>query len=105
MNRASHAPNRQRLSAVLSLLVAVVLAGRTSAQRDAHMRELINSNIKLASLGKDGRVAAEKAKPVEAPRPPQVASPEGDVVLRPGSTEPIRPLLVKTITYHTATLQ
>ena len=86
-------------------LVAVVLGGRTSAQRDAHMRELISSNIKLASLGQGGPVAGEKAEPVEAPRPRQVAFPEGDAALRPGSTEPIRPLLVKTITYHTATLQ
>jgi hypothetical protein len=86
-------------------LVAVVLGGRTSAQRAAHMRELISSNFKLASLGQDGPVAAEKAEPVEAPRPPQVAFPEGDAALQPGSTEPIRPLLVKTITYHTATLQ
>ena len=86
-------------------LVAVVLGGRTSAQRDARMRELISSNIKLASRGQDGPVATEKAEPVEAPRPPQVAFQEGDPSLRPGSTEPIRPLLVKTITYHTATLQ
>jgi len=85
-------------------LVAVVLGGRTSAQRDAHMRELISSNVKLASLGQVGPVAVEKAA-VKAARPPQVAFPEGDAALRPGSTEPIRPLLVKTITYHTATLQ
>jgi len=86
-------------------LVAVVLGGRTSAQRDAHMRELISSNIKLASLGQVGPVAAEKAEPVEAARPPQAALPEGDAAPRPGSTEPIRPLLVKTVTYHTATLR
>jgi len=85
-------------------LVAVVLGGRTSAQRDAHMRELISSNIKLASLGQVGPVAVEKA-PVKAARPPQVAFPEGDAALRPGSTEPIRPLLVKTVTYRTATLR
>jgi D-alanyl-D-alanine carboxypeptidase len=85
-------------------LVAVVLGGRTSAQRDAHMRELISSNIKRASLGQDGPVVAEKAGPVDR-RPPQVAFPDGDAALRPGSTEPIRPLLVKTITYYTATLQ
>jgi D-alanyl-D-alanine carboxypeptidase len=44
-------------------LVAVVLGGRTSAQRDAHMRELISSNIKLASLGQDGPVVAEMMTP------------------------------------------
>jgi D-alanyl-D-alanine carboxypeptidase len=87
-------------------LVAVVLGGRTSAQRDTHMRKLISSNIKLASLGQVGPVAVEKAAVKAAsPRPPQVAFPEGDAALRPGSTEPIRPLLVKTVTYHTATLR
>ena len=87
-------------------LVAVVLGGRTSAERDAHMRELISSNIKLASLGQVGPVAVEKATVKAAiPRPPQVAFPEGDAALRPGSTEPIRPRLVKTVTYHTATLR
>ena len=85
-------------------LVAVVLGGRTSAQRDAHVRELISSNIKLASLEQVGPVAVEKAA-VKAARPSQVAFPEGDAALRPGSTEPIRPLLVKTVTYHTATLR
>ncbi len=86
-------------------LVAVVLGGRTSAQRDARMRELVSNNIKLTSLRQGGPVIAEKAEPVEAPRPPQIAFQEDDAALRPGSTEPIRPLLVKTITYHTATLQ
>ncbi len=86
-------------------LIAVVLGGRTSAQRDAHMRELISSNIKLASLGQNGHpLVAKRAEPVDR-RPLQVAFPEGDASQRPGSTEPIRPLLVKTITYHTATLQ
>jgi len=86
-------------------LVAVVLGGSTSTQRDTRMRELVSSNIKLASLRQGGPVVAEKAKTVETPHPAQVAFQEGDASLRPGSTEPIRPLLVKTITYHTATLQ
>jgi len=83
-------------------LVAVVLGGSTAGQRDARMRELISSNIKLASLRKGGPVVAEKAEPVEAPRPPQIAFADDGVPPQPGSTEPIRPLLVKTITYRTA---
>jgi D-alanyl-D-alanine carboxypeptidase len=86
-------------------LVAVVLGGPTAAQRDARMRELISSNIKLASLRQGGSVFAEKTEPIEAPRPPKVAFAEGDAPLRSGSTEPIRPLLVKTISYRKAAVQ
>jgi hypothetical protein len=66
------------------------------------MRELISSNIKLASLRKGGPVVAEKAEQVEASRPPQIAFADDGGPSQPGSTEPIRPLLVKTITYRTA---
>jgi D-alanyl-D-alanine carboxypeptidase len=83
-------------------LVAVVLGGSTAGQRDARMRELISSNIKLASLRKGGPVVAEKAEQVEASRPPQIAFADDGGPSQPGSTEPIRPLLVKTITYRTA---
>jgi len=83
-------------------LVAVVLGGPTALQRDAHMRDLISSNIKLASLRPSDPIIAEKAEPVETPRRPQVAFAERDAGLRPGSTEPIRPLLVRTISYPTA---
>jgi D-alanyl-D-alanine carboxypeptidase len=82
-----------------SSLVAVVLGGAAATQRDARMRELISSNIKLTSLRRGSPAIAEKAEPVEAPGAPPVAFSEDDTTLRPGSTEPIRPVLVKTITF------
>ena len=63
-------------------LVAVVLGGRSAAQRDARMRELINTNIRLASLQAHGgpigrravetktetrRARARRAAPAKAP--------------------------------------
>jgi D-alanyl-D-alanine carboxypeptidase len=80
-------------------IVAVVLGGRTAPQRDARMRELISSNIKLASLKQTGSAVAKKADPVEVPFGQAGESSEDDAMLRPGSTEPIRPVVVKTITY------
>jgi D-alanyl-D-alanine carboxypeptidase len=103
-------------------LVAVVMGGRSAAQRDAHMRELINSNIKLASLqrahgpivaqnepseGRPHRVAmTETPAPVRAdPMPTATINRHPAAHEEPGSTDPIRPLLVKTITYRTAPIQ
>jgi len=80
-------------------IVAVVLGGRTPAQRDARMRELISSNIKLASLNRGGPAVVEKAEPVETPNAPH-GFVEDDAMALPGSTEPIHPVLVKTITYR-----
>jgi D-alanyl-D-alanine carboxypeptidase len=101
-------------------LVAVVLGGRSAAQRDAHMRELISANIKLAALLRRAPVvAAENHEAPEARPPRQVAFAGGAGALRAdpaptaslvapvssGSTDPIRPLLVKTISYRTASVQ
>jgi D-alanyl-D-alanine carboxypeptidase len=97
-------------------IVAVVLGGRSAGQRDAHMRDLIGTHIKTASLRRTAPVIAERREPVEA-RPRQVAfagpkptfhvdpTPTATVPVpsnsEPGSTDPIRPLLVRTITYRT----
>ena len=97
-------------------LVAVVLGGRSAAQRDAHMRELINANIRLASLQHSGGpIVAEKPRRARRRRPGRIASRSPTARVRcaptaptatvpsascredPGSTDPIRPLLVKTI--------
>ena len=43
-------------------IVAVVLGGRSSSERDAHMRELINEHIKEASLRHSAPAIAEKAE-------------------------------------------
>jgi D-alanyl-D-alanine carboxypeptidase len=103
-------------------IVAVVLGGRSSSERDAHMRELINVHIKEASLRHSAPAIAEKAeqrsetRPVafaKAPLSAAHAEPATTATLAPkaggnataGSSDQIQPLLVKTITYRTAPLQ
>ena len=103
-------------------IVAVVLGGRSSSERDAHMRELINVHIKEASLRHSAPAIAEKAeqrsetKPVafaKAPLSTSHAEPATTAALAPkaggnataGNSDQIQPLLVKTITYRTAPLQ
>jgi D-alanyl-D-alanine carboxypeptidase len=103
-------------------IVAVVLGGRSSSERDAHMRELINEHIKEASLRHSAPAIAEKAeqrsetKPVASAKASLSAThaePATTATLTPkasgnapvGNSDPIQPLLVKTITYRTAPLQ
>ncbi len=100
-------------------IVAVVLGGRSSSERDAHMRELINEHIKEASLHHSAPAIAEKAeqrseaKPVAFVKAPLVTArpePATTAALAPkaggnataGSSDQIQPLSVKTITYRTA---
>ena len=96
-------------------IVAVVLGGRSAFERDAHMRELIDTHIKLAGLRRTAPIIAERAEqedtqPVAFAREPMssradptvtaTASPRAIV----GSSDPIRPLLVKTISYRAVTV-
>jgi D-alanyl-D-alanine carboxypeptidase len=98
-------------------VVAVVLGGRSSFQRDAHMRELIGAHIKEASLQRTAPVIAEQTAPRDEPQP--AASTKTAVVSRAdptptatvstraitGSNDPIQPLLVKTVSYRIAPVQ
>jgi D-alanyl-D-alanine carboxypeptidase len=98
-------------------VVAVVLGGRSSFQRDAHMRELIGAHIKEASLQRTAPAIAEQAAPHEEPQP--AASTKATTVSRAdstptatastrvaaGSNDPIQPLLVKTVSYRVAPVQ
>jgi D-alanyl-D-alanine carboxypeptidase len=96
-------------------VVAVVLGGRSAFQRDAHMRELIGAHIKEASLQRTAPAIAEQAAPREEPQPAAVpkaamvsrADPTATVSPRAttGSNDPIQPLLVKTVSYRTASVQ
>jgi D-alanyl-D-alanine carboxypeptidase len=114
-------------------IIAVVLGGRSASERDAHMRELINAHIKEASLRHsapaiaenteqhgDAKPATEKAeqhgetKPVaftKAPLSSSRADSIGTVTAKTngnatvGTSDPIQPLLVRTITYRTAPVQ
>jgi D-alanyl-D-alanine carboxypeptidase len=114
-------------------IVATVLGGKTAGQRDARMRELIEARIVEASTkrtapkatevasasepAKPVRAASAKAEPkVDAPLP--LARPDMDPVRveaansvspaqqpQAGSTEPIKPHLVKTLTVRPGTTQ
>jgi D-alanyl-D-alanine carboxypeptidase len=100
-------------------LVAVVLGGRSAFERDAHMRELISAHIRQASLRRSTPQIAEKAEPravaaAKAPPSPAesavahadptpAATPTAHATV--GSSDPIRPLLVRTITFRTAPVQ
>jgi D-alanyl-D-alanine carboxypeptidase len=112
-------------------LVAVVLGGRTAAERDAHMRALIGSNIRLAAVRHGPPVLAQRVEPSRAshraaivnhaehrresrrlpiahgssqaadPTPVATADPSAIV----GSNAPIRPVMVKTIAYRAVTVR
>jgi D-alanyl-D-alanine carboxypeptidase len=98
-------------------VVAVVLGGRSSFQRDAHMRELISDHIKEAALRRSAPVLAEQAaprdevQPAAFPKAPLAAradpTPTATVTPRiaAGSNDPIQPLLVKTVSYRIAPMQ
>ncbi len=91
-------------------IVAVVLGGRTGAQRDHMMRELIADNLDDATAG---RRTAPLVVEAPAPRPKQVAqakktdepkarairtqAPKQPPVVVAGSNQPIRPIPVKTM--------
>ena len=94
-------------------IVAVVLGGHTGSERDAHMRELINAHIKEASLRRIAPAIAERAdRPVALADAPHADAAtmenvheqtNGNATI--GSSDPIQPILVKTITYRTVILQ
>jgi D-alanyl-D-alanine carboxypeptidase len=122
-------------------LVAVVMGGHSSFERDAHMRDLIGGHIKEAAVRRTAPMIAESgetqqvaftrapmisAPMVSAPAPVAHADPTptatvtanarvasaanaaaGTNDMRPsaGSIDPIRPLLVRTVTFRTAPMQ
>jgi D-alanyl-D-alanine carboxypeptidase len=107
-------------------IVAVVLGGRSAGERDAHMRELIGAHIKEASvqrtapgtekLASRGASASRNelasrseievstaAKVLQRSRPDAtVSNAAAEARASLGSSEPIHPVLVRTITYRTA---
>jgi len=122
-------------------LVGVVLGGHSASERDAHMRALIESNIRLASLRRGAPVIAQRGAPNFQPQPrpfpealaqepakeaakrlakespkgfakataPMHADPAATATANQrvavGSNDPIRPILVKTISYRAVTVR
>jgi D-alanyl-D-alanine carboxypeptidase len=98
-------------------IVAAVFGGRSASERDGRMRELINAHIKQASLRRAAPVVAEKPEPKHdplafagtpvsshaAPAPAATAATRNQATV--GSTEPIQPVTVKTISYRVAPAQ
>jgi D-alanyl-D-alanine carboxypeptidase len=105
-------------------LVAVVMGGPSASERDERMRELISAHIKEAAVRRTAPMIAEASErreeasarspaartdrtvtaSVEPSLAPSVA-PSTASRMAAGSNDPIRPLLVKTISYRTAPVQ
>ena len=90
-------------------LVAVVMGGPSASERDERMRELLRAHIKEAAVRHTAPVIAEVAEREPARKPAALhvdrkatATIESRWV---GSNDPIRPVLVKTISYRTAPVQ
>jgi D-alanyl-D-alanine carboxypeptidase len=75
-------------------LVAVVMGGHSSFERDAHMRELISVHIKQASFRRTVPVI------VQHDQHPSLASADAPPAVEPA--DPIRPLIVKTVILQAA---
>jgi D-alanyl-D-alanine carboxypeptidase len=93
-------------------LVAVVMGGPSASERDERMRELLSAHIKEAAVRRTAPVIAESAERREelaakAPtaRIDRATTASVDSRAPAGSNDPIRPLLVKTISYRTAPAQ
>jgi D-alanyl-D-alanine carboxypeptidase len=101
-------------------IVAVVLGGPSAADRDDRMRDLIGEHLKEASLHRTAPTIAEAGEQHEAVLPvtfgkAPVASMSSradpaptasvDAHAASAANDPIRPLLVKTITFKTAPVQ
>jgi D-alanyl-D-alanine carboxypeptidase len=94
-------------------IVAVVLGGRTSRQRDALMRDLVVSNIAQASTRRtvafaegpkptpeglaEVRLASAASTPVALGAPRPIEATATIPAPRPGSAEPIKPIRVRTV--------
>lgn len=97
-------------------IVAVVLGGRSAAERDARMRDLIGAHIKEASVKQAAPAVAEKldarrvsqpiafaAAPLASRAAPVPSTPPAQATV--GSSDPIQPVMVKTVSYRSAPAQ
>jgi D-alanyl-D-alanine carboxypeptidase len=93
-------------------IIGVVMGGPTSSERDERMRELIGAHLKEASLRHTAPAIAEGAMHHDEAfaKTPMTSRPERTAAADPhtavvGSNDPIRPVLVKTISFRTAPVQ
>ena len=101
-------------------LVAVVFGGRSANARDARVRSLIENNINIASIKRTAPPVLEGVETAQLRKENKDAKDEertGSARVRvasvapsvpegpaPGSTDPIRPMSVKTVIVHPATM-
>jgi len=95
-------------------VVAVVLGGPSASERDAHMRKLIGEHLKDAALHRTTPMLAEapeqhdQAQPVALAKAPLASHADpapttgGNPHVAAAANDPIRPLLVRTISYRIA---
>jgi D-alanyl-D-alanine carboxypeptidase len=109
-------------------LVAVVMGGPSASERDERMRELIGAHIREAAVrrtaptvaevgerreeasakspaSRTDRAAIANVEPRTAPSTTSSTTLSTTPRMAAGSNDPIRPLLVKTISYRTAPMQ
>jgi D-alanyl-D-alanine carboxypeptidase len=93
-------------------LVAVVMGGPSASERDERMRELLRAHIKEAAVRRTTPMIAEvaerrdeTARKAPAPHVDRTATASVESRAAAGSSDPIRPVLVKTISYRTAPVQ
>jgi D-alanyl-D-alanine carboxypeptidase len=96
-------------------LVGVVLGGPTASERDAHMRELISDHIGEAAVRRSVPMLAERqrndsqpaalAKVATASRGQSASTKSTTSRVADAKDAPIRPVVVKTITYRIAPVQ
>ena len=110
-------------------LVAVVMGGPSASERDERMRELISTHIKESAVRRTTPMIAERSErreeaparlpagrtatanvesstaPNSTPSTTQSTTQSTAARAAAGSSDPIRPLLVKTISYRTAPVQ
>jgi D-alanyl-D-alanine carboxypeptidase len=99
-------------------LVGVVLGGTSGGARDARMRELLESHMAQASARRTAPMIAESATPrgpqpasvrsetpAEAAAPAPAPAPVARAIPAPGSADPIRPLVVRTIQVRAAAVR
>jgi D-alanyl-D-alanine carboxypeptidase len=98
-------------------LVAVVFGGRTADARDARVRSLIDNNINIAAVKRTAPPVVEGWETAIARKEIKEDDRTGSAPIRvatatssttdgpvPGSTDPIKPNAVKTVTVHPGTM-
>ena len=99
-------------------IIAVVFGGRTAEARDARVRSLIDNNINIAAIKRTAPPVIEGSEITQARKdgkdddrtgtaPVRIASaaPAATDAPIPGSTDPIKPITVKTVIVHPGTAQ